>query len=337
MSALNSLDSLRIKTKLEEGIFAGLPWFFQLWARDELISLKPFFSLDKGISKNVLMRYFFEFKEGILHSKFRENSVSASDAVGWLYFRTSQAIDKLFNKNEIKKITQVLSENVGYLIQRNTRDGFAVCNERETWMDSLNRDGALIELQALRLFMYKFLFKLTKDKKYQELETWLRDKVREKFWNGKYLSDGLNDKIIRPNLFIAAYIYPELLSKKEWSKCFETVLPKLFLDFGGLSTVDKTSKLFTPNHTGEEAISYHNGDSWFWVNNLAALVMGRINKTKFKKYIEKILNASTKEIIYSGISGCGAELSSASSLKSEGCLNQAWSNAMFIELVEELF
>ena len=184
--------------------------------------------------------------------------------------------------------------------------------------------------------MYKFLFELTKDKKYKELEVWLREEVRKKFWNGKFLVDKADESVIRPNLFIAAYVYPELLSKSEWVKCFNTVLPKLFVEWGGLTTLDKKSKEFVSNHTGENPKSYHNGDSWFWINNLAAIVLSRIDKKKYGKYIKKILNASVKEILYSGISGCGAELSSASCLSSEGCLNQAWSSAMLIELIEEL-
>ncbi len=336
--ALNSLEGLRVKTKREEGILAGLPWFFQIWSRDELISLKGLSSLDKTGVKNILMRYFFDFREGTLSSKLHESCIASADAVGWLYFRVNEFIKAgMFSAAEVKKITDILDKNVGFLIQRSTYNGFAVCHEKETWMDSLNRDGALIELQALRLSMYKLLFELTQDKEYKELEAWLREETRKRFWNGKYLMDSMDYDVIRPNLFIAAYVYPELLSKDEWATCFENVLPKLFLDWGGLSTIDKSNSLFVANHTGEDPKSYHNGDSWFWLNSLAAIVLSRIDGVKFGSYIKKILNASSKEIIYSGIAGCAAELSSASQLKSEGCLNQAWSNAMFIELIEELF
>ena len=54
-------------------------------------------------------------------------------------------------------------------------------------------------------------------------------------------------------------------------------------------------------------------------------------------YIKKILGASTEEILYKGAIGTAGELSSAKELRSEGCLMQAWSNALYIELVEELF
>jgi hypothetical protein len=63
--------------------------------------------------------------------------------------------------------------------------------------------------------------------------------------------------------------------------------------------------------------------------------MQRVDNIKFKEYIDKIVKASIKDI-FDGLVGSGSELSSAKALKSEGSLYQAWSNAMFIELIDEL-
>ena len=201
---------------------------------------------------------------------------------------------------------------------------------KETWMDSISREGACIEIQALTLAACKLARKLKKPLK---IEKELKKKVIEEFWNRIYLKDRANDETIRPNLFIAAYAYPELLSKKQWIKCFDYVLPKLWLDWGGLSTINKFDSRFCKEHTGEDSKSYHNGDSWFWINNLAALVLYRTDKNRYKNYIKHILKASTKEILKIGAIGNHCELSSAKALKSEGCLVQAWSAAMYIELV----
>ena len=115
----------------------------------------------------------------------------------------------------------------------------------------------------------------------------------QSFWNGNYLADGLynasRDETIRPNVFIAAYVYPSLLNNANWTKCFSYLLPKLWLDFGGLSTIDKSHHLFCNEYTGENNQSYHRGDSWYWLNNLSALVMHRIDKNKFSVYVNKIL------------------------------------------------
>jgi hypothetical protein len=65
-------------------------------------------------------------------------------------------------------------------------------------------------------------------------------------------------------------------------------------------------------------------------------VLNRISPTKFKNYIKKIALASSNDILFNGYIGCASEVSSAAEQKSEGCLSQAWSNAMFVELMDEL-
>ncbi|HLF55085.1 MAG TPA: amylo-alpha-1,6-glucosidase, partial [Candidatus Nanoarchaeia archaeon] len=169
------------------------------------------------------------------------------------------------------------------------------------------------------------------------LESVLKARVKAVFWKGKYLADGSNDDTVRPNIFIAAYAYFELLSKREWISCFDYVLPRLWLDWGGLSTLDKNHLCFVPDHSGEVPKSYHCGDSWFWLNNLAALVLFAFDKKKYKNYVQHILKASTSEILYEGAVGHHSELSSASEFKPAGCLAQAWSAAMYVELIEELY
>lgn len=238
------------------------------------------------------------------------------------------------------EIESSLEKSILNLLKFHTRGAFEANGRLETWMDTSvdgdAREGARIEMQALRLNMYKLMFEITQDKKYRILENLLRSNLKNKFWNGKILADGLQDFTIRPNLFIAAYAYPELLTNAEWETCFENALKGLWLDWGGLSTIDKRNLLFANKSTGEDNRSYHHGDSWFWINNLAALTLNKINKQKFEKQIKKILSASTEEILWKGCIGCHSELSSANQMKNNGCFNQAWSNAMFIELVEEI-
>ena len=184
--------------------------------------------------------------------------------------------------------------------------------------------------------MLKAASEITGNGKYKTKEKQMAQKVKKAFWNGKILFDGASDPTIRPNVFIAAYLYPELLSVEEWEVCFENSLKSLWLSWGGLATIDKSNPLFKPEHTGQSPESYHHGDSWYWINNLAALVMQRTNKQKFRSYIEKILAASTSEILWMGAVGSHSGLSSAKQQTSEGCLSQAWSNAMFVELCQEL-
>ena len=174
-------------------------------------------------------------------------------------------------------------------------------------------------------------------KTYSDLENKTKEKVRRVFWNGQFLKDGSDDSTIRPNIFIAYYIYPELLEEWEWKLCFENSLKALWLEWGGISSIDKKHPLFCNTHTGEDPKSYHRGDSWYWINNLAAICMFRLDKNFFAKQIHAIIDRSTDEILNNGVIGFHAELSSAKEPKSQGCPAQLWSSAMFVELMNEIF
>ncbi|MBR9692000.1 hypothetical protein GOV06_04380 [Candidatus Woesearchaeota archaeon] len=360
-SAINSLNKLLINLKDRRGIFAGLPWFFQFWTRDELISLKALLlnKQDREV-REILLKNLKELKKGLLLNitmpcpdkehlkelkkayKRIENIVGITavnaDGIGWLFKRIDDSLS-LFSAKEKAEISKKLQTAIDFTSNHLIKDGLLYNGPKKTWMDSEwggdNREGFRIEIQTLFLNMLKLAYKLTKNKKYYKQEIEMRKTVKEKFWNTRFLADGLDDFTIRPNIFIAAYVYPELLSKAEWTLCFNNILPSLWLNWGGLSSIDKKHPLFCNDSTGEIRKSYHRGDSWFWINNLAALVMKRVNKAKFKKHIDKIIQASTTEILTSGAIGHHAEISSASSLQSQGCIAQAWSNAMFVELIEE--
>lgn len=352
------LAAKRSSYKENPGIFAGLPWFFQFWTRDEAISLKSLMLMKEyKFCNDVLMRELKTIGEnGRIPNRFPGTDIETADGTGWMFMRCADLRDIIDNekKTMLKRrylssffkgyVKGQLEKSLKLLYQNFTSadlNKFALNKPQETWMDTVhdgdNRAGIRIEIQALRLAMYKLAYELSGKEIFNELEKGLRAKVKEHFWNRSCLADGLDDWTVRPNIFIAAYIYPELLTKKEWKRCFRTALPKLWLRWGGLATIDKSNPLFCPEYTGETPQSYHRGDSWFWLNNLAAIVMARTDKNFFKKQINKIMEASAEDILYKGFIGHHSEVSSASMQKAEGCLCQAWSNAMFIELVHEVY
>ena len=335
LCALSSLDRLVVHGSGE--MFAGLPWFFQQWARDSLISAQALTLLHPSMAQSILEKNLSMLqKEGTIETIPGKQGIKSADAAGWLFKRLGEMNYSVKDVAMLKRKTTEVAE---FLLNANGKEMLWRTQSQETWMDTAvggGRGGARIEIQAGMLCMLKAASEITGNGKYGTKEKQMAQKVKKAFWNGKALFDGSQDATIRPNMFIAAYLYPDLLSKEEWEKCFENALKALWLPWGGLSTIDNSNPLFKPEHTGQAPESYHHGDSWYWINNLAALVMARTNKQKFKPYIDKILTASTAEILWSGAVGCHAELSSAKELRSEGCLSQAWSNAMFVELCVEL-
>lgn len=318
--ARNALAELTVNGR---ELAAGYPWFWQCWTRDELVSAKALALIgEQRLAKKVLL-------DSAAQKRLlaRQGSqLFAADALGWLALRAGE-FDALLNVIEQRKLLKELKR---HRAQLQIENGLVVNHAHETWMDSLPRDGVRIEIQALALALARVLGE-------KEFEQELLRRVRETFWDGNYLHDGLNDATIRPNVFIAAYAYPDLLSREEWEKCFDTVLPKLWLPWGGLATIDTTHPSFVDAHTGEDPASYHQGDSWYWLNALAALALFRTNAKKYWPFIHQILEASSHEILALGAISHHAELSSARALSSHGCVSQAWSAALFIELCDEVF
>lgn len=345
--AQNSLTGLVAIRDGLGGVRAGLPWFFQFWSRDEAISLKALAGINKNLAKEILFSRLGQIREDGRMSVFSGLPLASADAAGWLFKRAADFIDlKIVNKEEIKKVAFHLEKTIDGLLKFHTQDDFDINGPRETWMDSNYdndfREGARIEIQALRLNMYKLARRLTGKEKYQVLEAILAQRVREKFLKflpaqaGPLLADGLEDWTVRPNIFIAYYVYPELFKAKEWEKYFDCAIERLWLEWGGLATIDKSHPLFCSAHTGEFPKSYHRGDSWFWLNNIAAIALYRVNSKKYRSYIEKILAASENIILRQGALGHLAELSSAQELRAQGCPAMAWSGAMYIEAIDEI-
>lgn len=339
--ALASLDNLTV----EKGILAGFPWFFQYWTRDESVTLGSLISLGRhGEAKAMLFSMLDHIMDdGRITNQLPTGGIGSADSNGWCFLRLLQ----LEEQDELTKVEKTfLLAKAEYLMAkfnpRFIREGLIYNGPKETWMDTDvdgqdTREGARIEIQAFQLAFYKLLHQLSGKSEFLDMLNALKDKVRQKFWNGTMLADGLDDFTIRPNIFLAYYAFPEILTSEEWKKCFDSALEKLWLDWGGLSTIDKGNRLFSPWHTGENNRSYHRGDSWYWINNLAALSMHRLDKDKYSYQIKKILDASTSEILWSGAIGSHAEVSSASRMESKGCLSQAWSIGTYIELVNEMY
>ncbi|MBW2974595.1 hypothetical protein KY366_02660 [Candidatus Woesearchaeota archaeon] len=341
LSAVNSLENLVMER--DSGVYAGFPWFFQFWTRDELISLKALLlsghdRLAKGIIRKAVNAV---MEDGNLPNQLPSSALKGADSVGWLFKGMADMAGYGNLEKPKEKLKEKLAGVVELLLKNHTRDCFALNDGLETWMDTSymgdSRKGARIEIQALRLGMYKLMHRMTGDPMYLNLEIGLKEKVRRNMWDKVVLADGFGDFTARPNVFIAAYAYPFLLTDDEWARCFEKIISGLWAEWGGLATIDKKSPLFMGRHTGQDNRSYHRGDSWFWVNNLAALALYRVDKNRFKEYIDKILRASVEEILYKGAIGNASEVSSADKLESDGCVCQAFSSAMFIELVHAVF
>lgn len=342
LCAQNSIYTLMVENNDKKGAYAGLPWFFQFWTRDEAISLLEIHKLNEKLAKEIIDLQIKSISADGQIAKQRlsdkdNDGLKSADTLGWLMDR----ISNLFDANKLSErirmeIIEKIEKAIPNMIQKRTIDELAINFNNETWMDSLGRSGKRIEIQACRLKIYSTLYKLTNNDQYKILEQELKKKVIEKFYENGLIYDSPDDKVIRPNIFIAAYLYPDLLDREQWKICFDKALEKLFLSWGGISTIDITRSEFIRQDTGENSASYHNGNSWYWINNLVALVLYRSDPHRYSAHINAIMEASTKDILYRGIAGHHSEVSSAENQSCSGCNAQLWSSAMYLEVFDEM-
>ena len=336
LQAASSLKGLILNNSL----YAGLPWFFQSWARDSLISLRGLVLCgERESARRIMMDLISTLQpDGRVPNRVPATTLGNADAIGWLCLRIEQHKD-IFARKDLAIIKKALITAEQNLVQRYGEDGLIKNYPLETWMDTRYMDdvrgGLRIEIQALYGAMLRLLFSLTNDPLYQKKIKQLKRKVKESFVAGSLLCDGAGDRTQRPNLFIAYYVFPDLFSKAEWAGFFDKAIESLWLPWGGLATIEKSHKYFSPIHTGQSDVSYHRGDSWFWVNNLTAVCLARIDHERYREYIKKILEASANEMLCQGALGHAAEVSSAKEMTSDGCVCQAWSAAMLLELLDE--
>ena len=97
--AVNSLNKLTLNLGNKRGIFAGYPWFFQFWSRDELISLKGLLAnkQDREVKK-ILLKNLNSMKNGkIPNITMPKGKHSNADSIGWLFKSTQRT----YNKSEL--------------------------------------------------------------------------------------------------------------------------------------------------------------------------------------------------------------------------------------------
>lgn len=329
--------------KEQQGYLAGHPWFFQVWSRDELTGLQAINLTQPQKTKKILQKYEQTMiKQKKIPNRVPHSNLPSSDATPWFYKRLGDYIQK----NDYK-ITKNLAKHLITYIQKKQENNLIKNQPLQTWMDTGKnydeRAGYRIEIQTLTLQALQTIRNIQqKNNQDTTYTTHFLNKIRKQTKQKMFktiLHDGLKpnqelDTTTRPNIFLAYYTYPKLLTKKQWEKTFDNALKKLWLHWGGLSSIEK-NHLYQPTHTGMNNKSYHRGDSWYYINNIAAISLHDVNKTKYKKHIQKIISASINDFKNQGYKYASSEISNAKNQEAHGCFNQFWSNATLYELLHK--
>ena len=217
-----------------------------------------------------------------------------------------------YNAGERAAFEEYFVKREEYFDSITNTDGLFSTGIEENWLKSVNRQGILIENQAYYGKILDILFLLTNDDVYEFKKSRLIRAVRAKL-DGAYVLDREGFLEIRPNYFIASFLAPELFTRDEWMKAFDVSLKnnKLWLDWGGFVTLGKSD----PNYNAEK-----DSGSWFFINNMAGLSVYRMDNGKYADKVQKILDASAKNILWQKYSGrpCEVMLTENRQIKVQG-------------------
>jgi hypothetical protein len=318
----------------QHGLYAGLPWFHQVWSRDELITA---LGLSREEQHEIIERYIgLQLENGELPT-YQGSHTTCADGVGWLCLLVREYGEHLLpDSTKIRLLHFLTTAREQLQTHRKASHGLFFSGHNGTWMDTIGRSGFRIEIQCMFALVLDLLHSLTEDSTYEQERLLLLGKIRQHYWKGTYLADGLGDPTIRPNVFLAYLLQPDLLQQNQWGLCFDTAIASLTCTWGGIASLDPTHADFKGITTGENNLSYHNGDSWFFINNLAGIAMHRLDDNRFGKQVVGILQSSTDEILWHNMLGLPGEISSAFELDSFGCGLQGFSGGTYLALLNEL-
>ena len=317
-----------------KGLYAGLPWFHQVWTRDELIAA---LGLPADQQHEIIDRYLgMELQDGELPT-YKGSHSTCADGVGWLCLLVQEHGPHNLPESTLLRLRHFLERaRTGLMESRQASHGLIASGHNATWMDTIGRSGFRLDVQCMFASVLELLYYLTEDETYQREHLQALGRIRQFFFQGGYLHDGLGDPAKRPNVFLAYLLQPSLLNQASWRSCFDAVLAVTRTEWGGLTSLDKTDPAFRPETTGENNQSYHNGDSWFFINNLAGIALHRLDPNGYGKDIVGILQSSTNEILWENFIGHPGEISSAARLESFGCGAQAFSGGAYLALLQEM-
>jgi len=268
------LEKLKVEAEAGFGYVAGFPWFIQFWGRDlgwmipAIVDYGNFEDAKKTLT--TLMR--FQSKEGEIPNFISLDgnpSYGSIDATPLWIISLAYYIQNSGDLEFLKETRKNILKAFGWCMSK-TDDGLLEAGKRETWMDTLDRDGKPVEVQAIWYDCLLSLKKLSEilgedliDFSYIEE---LKEKI-ERFWNpiSNLYFDRMKWKFKDEKKTINS-IFPLFFKiSKNPLKVLERIESEEFTSPFGVRTLSKNDPDFNP-------LGYHTGSVWSWITGLAACV-----------------------------------------------------------------
>lgn len=359
-----SADAYVVRRDSTDGksIIAGYP-FFEDWGRDTMISLAGATLVTGRFEecKSILRTFAKYVKNGLLPNLFPEGGenpmYNSADApllfVNAVYEYMEYSGDKAFQDEILLVLEQIID---GY--QNGTdfhigmdSDSLVMAGaglEQLTWMDvrvgdflPTPRHGKPVEINAYWYSALMVMYTMTKDAKYQELASKVKESFQEKFWNENaqclkdVLSGGKDENQIRCNQIWALTMPFTMLPADREALVLKKVKDELYTTVG-LRTLAKDDPDFHRIYIGpmqERDRAYHQGTVWAFplgaYYRACIRYAGKCGNMTEKKRIQTELAEGFDALTAWLREGCVSQIAEIydgeAPTVSRGCFAQAWS------------
>ncbi len=331
--SVTGIELLRKKYNSFEGFYAGLPWFQQMWSRDVFWVLPSL--IDLGYlqdAKNVLQRFanllFRGRMQGFLSKTETSEACSVDSPLLWI-ISLERYVRETGDIGFLMKLKPKLTEILGFVSKR-TNSGFLIhdLDEAETWMDTLRRGDAAIDVQSIyygALKSSKNLLSVLKeetediDKSMKKLK-----KSFEIFCLNEYCADrlfkGKPVEIKTANPLLSVFF--KLCKQPE--KIMETIESPEFTSEKGVRTRSNKEFGFSPS-------GYHTGSTWSITTAWASACEFIINRPEAGWfYLKKLIDDLERDSI-----GCIGECWDSFNSRLIGCGLQLWGSGFIPSLIDD--
>lgn len=318
---LNGMDHMLLPDQTREDCVTPLPVLSHVTGHHISIAAHAMLLEGEfGIAKKTLL------SEIDKQQNIMEKGSSTFETAAWPVVMAGKLMDRLcsrkklytyFSPEDVKSFADKVSRFTVLAEDKHTKHGLVAC-----------KDGSrYIEDQALMLSVYNLAFALTKDDQYLESEKKLKSKT-QKLINEKLadMEQGKLDIHDAVSLFTAAYAYPPLMAKEEWTCAFDKLLHSMHNNFGVFRR-----KLLKQ----EDALL---NLELFSLTSMAATVLNRNDPERFEKQVNKLMRSNIKDALYHGIIGRPTSSFRHSVNPEKEAVIQdkhLLNNALFLEMIRE--
>jgi len=305
------LKSLIHDSHFGTGLFAGLPWFTEFWARDSFISSIGLMNIGDFETVKKIIQVFIE--HGVPGKIDLNESVQTNSVDTYPLFLI--ALDRYAKMSGDLKFFNACKPFVSNLLKSLNISGDLVVDSGFTWMDTLKRNMG-IEVESLWAEAMR-----NYDQKISER---MINKISNMYWNESenYFFDSFNEIHMETINPISLLIFDQTDGKKA-----EIVLDRIEKEFStpfGVRTISKKNKEYSPS-------GYHTGAVWGLTTGAAACAMFKYDRIDLGiDYLRKMADMTKKYTI-----GCLPEVINSENGELLGCGLQAWSCAIFITAVDQ--